>query len=116
MIDSIEAYPNRGCVESSGNLGCMYRAGKGVEPDFDKVADKNVGWAKNELFDILWRFGTSAYEEMISVATKFAEKGNRELLSDLVAHTVKAGELRSISVKLPNGQIKYKRRTVKKSD
>ena len=67
-----------------GIIGRQYRDGRGVKQDLDraaeymrKAADKNVGWAKNELFDILWRIGTpESMEEMISVATESAEAGD----------------------------------------
>ena len=62
----------------------MYREGKGVPQNIDKAAewmrkaaDKNVGWAKNELFDILWRIDTpESLEEMVSVATEFTNAGD----------------------------------------
>ena len=42
-----------------------------------KAADQNLGWAKNELFDVLWKIGTpESYSEMIDVATRFAEAGD----------------------------------------
>jgi len=61
-----------------------YRDGKGVPQDLNLAADwmrkaaaKNVGWAKNELFDILWKIGTpEAYGEMVSVAQSFADSGD----------------------------------------
>ena len=69
---------------SAGHMGRAYRDGKGVEKDLDKAAEwmrkasnAGIGWAKNELFDILWRIGTpESYREMISVATAFAELGD----------------------------------------
>ena len=74
-----------------GRLGRAYRDGKGVEKDLDKAAewmrkaaDKDVDWAKNELFDILWRIGTpESYEEMISVVTEFADKGDGNAMGRL---------------------------------
>ena len=80
-----------GNATAMGRLGRMYRDGKGVERDLDeaikwmrKAADKNVGWAKNELFDILWKIDTpEAHEEMISVATEFAEKGDGNAMGRL---------------------------------
>jgi lipopolysaccharide cholinephosphotransferase len=70
--------------ETWGRLGRAYRDGKGVEKDLDeaaewmrKAAEKDVGWAKNELFDILWRIGTpESYNEGISVAKGFADEGD----------------------------------------
>ncbi|KQM09945.1 hypothetical protein AOA81_06910 [Methanomassiliicoccales archaeon RumEn M2] len=80
-IISTLAYSDAGIA--MGFFGSMYRDGRGVKRDLDKAAewmrkaaDKNVGWAKNELFDILWRINTpEALEEMISVATANAEAG-----------------------------------------
>ena len=70
--------------EFMGHLGRAYRDGRGVPRDLDKAAewmrkaaDKNVGWAKNELFDILWKINTpESHKEMISVAKVFAEAGD----------------------------------------
>ena len=73
-----------GDAGSIGYLARAFRDGRGVKQDLNKAAewmrkaaDKNIGWAKNELFDILWRIDTPAsLEEMISVATAFAEAGD----------------------------------------
>ena len=52
---SVEGDPS-----ATGRLARMYRDGKGVERDLDKAialmrqaANKNIGWAKNELIDLL---------------------------------------------------------------
>ena len=91
MMDFIIMSADRGCAESMGNLGRIYRDGRGVEKDFRKAAEwmrkaaeKNVAWAKNELFDILWNIDTpESMEEMISVATEFAEKGDGNAMGRL---------------------------------
>ena len=67
-------------VQAIAELGRCYRDGKGVGKDLvkaaewmRKAADQDLGWAKNELFDILWRgFGTSSLifkPESIATAT-----------------------------------------------
>ena len=84
MISVATAFAEAGDSGAMGRVGRMYRDGKGVGKDLNKAAewmrkaaDKNVGWAKNELFDILWKIDTpEALEEMLSVATEFAEKGD----------------------------------------
>ncbi len=91
MISVATEFAEKGDGNAMGRLGRMYRDGKGVERDLDeaikwmrKAADKNVGWAKNELFDILWKIDTpEAHEEMISVATEFAEKGDGNAMGRL---------------------------------
>ncbi len=65
-------------------LARMYRDGKGIEKDIIKsaewmrrAADGDINYAKNELFDVLWRIGTlESYNEMIEVASAFAESGD----------------------------------------
>ena len=91
MISVATANAEAGEGGAMGRLGRAYRDGKGVKRDLDKAAewmrkaaDKNVGWAKNELFDILWRIDTpESMEEMISVATEFAEKGDGNAMGRL---------------------------------
>ncbi len=49
-----------------------------------KAGEKNVGWAKNELFDILWGIGTpESMSEMIKVAENFAAQGNPNAMGRL---------------------------------
>jgi TPR repeat protein len=70
--------------EAMGRLGRAYRDGKGVEKDLNtaaewmrKAAYKNVKWAKNELFDVLWMIDTpESRAEMVAVATAFADTGD----------------------------------------
>ncbi|MCB5266468.1 MAG: hypothetical protein LHW41_09590, partial [Candidatus Cloacimonetes bacterium] len=84
MISVATAFAEAGDGNAMGRLGRAYRDGKGVPRDLDKAAewmrkasDKNVGWAKNELFDILWKINTpESHKEMISVAKVFAEAGD----------------------------------------
>ncbi len=65
-------------------LARLYTIGKGVECNLylaadymRKAAEQGLAWAKNELFDVLWRIGTpDSYSEMIHVATSFAEAGD----------------------------------------
>ena len=90
-FDVIHKCAIAGHVESIGYLARVFRDGKGVKQDLDKAAewmrkaaDKNIGWAKNELFDILWRINTpESKEEMISVATAFAETGDGNAMGRL---------------------------------
>ncbi len=84
MISVAKVFAEAGDGGAMNRLGRAYRDGRGVEQDLDKAAewmrkaaDKNVGWAKNELFDILWRINTpDSLREMISVASSFAETGD----------------------------------------
>ena len=90
MITVATAFAETGDGNAMGRLGRAYRDGRGVEQDLGKAAewmrkaaDKNVGWA-NELFDVLWRIGTpEAHEEMITVATAFAETGDGNAMGRL---------------------------------
>ena len=90
-FDVIHKCAIAGDVESIGCLARVFRDGKGVKQDLGKAAewmrkaaDKNIGWAKNELFDILWRINTpESQEEMISVATAFAEAGDGNAMGRL---------------------------------
>ncbi|WP_400218750.1 DUF6270 domain-containing protein [Methanomethylophilus alvi] len=83
-IDLIEQLIEQNEVQAFAELGRCYRDGKGVERDLlkaaewmRKAADQNLGWAKNELFDILWRINTpESLKEMISVATAFSDLGD----------------------------------------
>jgi TPR repeat protein len=81
-------------IEDGGAMARMsrlYRDGRGVTQDLYIAADWlrkaikcNVYWAKNELFDVLWRVGTpEAYSEMICVATDFADTGDGEAMGRL---------------------------------
>jgi len=73
-----------GYASAMGELGRMYRDGKGIDQDLSAAikwmrmaAEKGVGWAKNELFDLLWKVNTEdSYKEMICVATEFARAGD----------------------------------------
>ncbi|WP_400239101.1 ATP-binding cassette domain-containing protein [Methanomethylophilus alvi] len=77
----------RTCINEMINTGLIaraYRDGKGVPQDLDmaaewmrKAADRNIGWAKNELFEILRRINTpESLAEMIRVGTDFANAGD----------------------------------------
>ena len=63
-------------------LGRMYRHGLYVGKDLFKAAEytreavmKNVGWATNELFDILWEINTpESLKEMIALGTHYANR------------------------------------------
>ena len=91
MISVATAFAEAGDGNAMGRLGRAYRDGRGVKQDLGKAAewmrkaaDKNIGWAKNELFDILWRINTpESQEEMISVATAFAEAGDGNAMGRL---------------------------------
>ncbi len=71
-------------AEAYGELARVYFYGIGVPKNLNRAAKwmrlankKKVYWAKNELFDILWRIGTpEALEEMIGVANAFAAEGD----------------------------------------
>ena len=65
-------------------LSGMYRDGKGVDKDIDraiewmaKVADEDIGWAKNELVDLLLKRGTgSDIEEAFGICSQSAATGD----------------------------------------
>ena len=84
MMNVIQPLVDRGDGSALGRMGRAYRDGRGVNQDLNlaaewmrKSAGRNVGWAKNELFDILWRINTpESKEEMIKVASDFAAKGD----------------------------------------
>ena len=90
-VSVIRMLAEKGNTKSMERLSRAYREGKGVEMNLDrasewmrKAADKNVAWAKNELFDILWKIGTpESMKEMIAVATDFAEKGDGNAMGRL---------------------------------
>ncbi len=70
--------------------GRAYRDGKGTVQDLARASDclreasKRMGWAKNELFDVLWKIGTpEAYEEMIGVAESHAATGDGNAIGRL---------------------------------
>ena len=84
MVSVAAALADKGDGGAMGRMGRAYRDGKGVPRDLVEAAewmrrsaDLNVGWAKNELFDILWKINTpESLKEMISVAIGFADKGD----------------------------------------
>jgi len=91
MISLAKEFAKSGDARISARLGRAYRDGKGVGKDLNKAAewmrkaaDKNVGWAKNELLDILWQIGTpESYSQMKKLAEKFAETGDGEAMGHI---------------------------------
>ena len=85
-----EAFAYLNSVIESGNkqyearLARCYRDGKGTEVDVEKAiyymrlaANKDLGWAKNQLFDLLWNCNNKEYDrEAYLVIKPFAESGN----------------------------------------
>jgi|GEM_PF-7077324 len=84
MINDLKELIDRESSEAYGALARLYRTGTYFGKDLNKAAEwmrkaaeGNVGWAKNELFDILWHIGTpESHKEMISIATEFAKEGD----------------------------------------
>ncbi len=84
MINVATMSAKSGNGEAIGRLACAYRDGRGVECDLIKASElmreasnKDIGWAKNELFDMLWTFKTpETDQEMISVISSFANTGD----------------------------------------
>ncbi len=77
-------------TELAGNIGRLYRDGKGVDKDLEKAAEwmrkpsEYLPWANVELFDILWRIDTaSSREEMVRRIKPLAESGNVEAMGRL---------------------------------
>jgi hypothetical protein len=74
-----------------GLLGRAYRDGKGIEKNLDIAAEwmrkavaKNIGWANNELFDVLWRIGTAeSFDEAAAVAKSRSEAGDGNAMGRL---------------------------------
>lgn len=62
----------------------LYRDGKGVSQDLDlateymrRAIEKNVSWARNEMFDILWQIGTQqAFDEAIKTIKPGIDSGD----------------------------------------
>ena len=78
--------PNILCfnADTLGRLGRAYRDGKGIGRSLNDAAewmrisaDRGIGWAKNELFDILWMIDTpESHAEMVRVAADYADAGD----------------------------------------
>jgi len=91
MMDFIIMSADRGCAESMGNLGRMYRDGKGVEKDLEKAAEwmrkaavAGVKWANIELSDILLKMNTpESLGEMIDIIIPLAESGDGRAMNQL---------------------------------
>ena len=74
-------FTEHGDAGAMGRLGRAYRDGRGVNQDLDKAAewmrkaaDKKMGWARNELFDILAKINTpESNAEAFQVISKYAE-------------------------------------------
>jgi len=77
-------FAEEGEVGAMGRLGRMYRDGKGATQNMDeavkwmrRAADNNVGWAKNELVDILIkRASNKDLKEALNICSKFVEEGD----------------------------------------
>ena len=71
-------YAEKGNIGSLGRLGRLKFLGMGTEKNLDeayelmkKAADADIGWAKQELFDIIWEMDGN-YDEMLSLVRKEA--------------------------------------------
>jgi len=81
----------KGDTDAMGMLGRMYRDGKGTKKDLDaaiewmrKAADGGIGWAKNELTDMLIIRGTKDdIAEAFTVCSGFARTGDAHALGRL---------------------------------
>ncbi len=84
MFDFAIPYAKSGQKDIQGLVGRMYRYGRGADKDIDlaaewlrKASNQNLGWAKNELFDVLWSIGKpDTDKEMYSIASAFAASGD----------------------------------------
>ena len=84
MITLARPLAESGNRELQGRMARAYRDGRGVDRDLNtaaewmrKAANQNLGWAKNELFDILIRINTpQSSSEAFTVAKTFAESGD----------------------------------------
>ena len=78
-------------AETDFFIATLYRNGIFVQQDLAaavewmrKASDQNLGWAKWELFDILYRINTpESLDEAVSIAVPLAKSGNRELQARL---------------------------------
>ncbi|NCB44210.1 MAG: hypothetical protein EOM59_16575, partial [Clostridia bacterium] len=71
-------------------LARMYRDGKGVERDLDKAIElmrdaqrRGVPWARNELFDMLWKHGSNDFMEAFKVICPTSAAGDPEAMARL---------------------------------
>lgn len=77
---------NSGNRELQGRIARCYRDGRGIEQNLNlaaewmrKASDQELGWAKWELFDILWRINTpESMKEAFALAKPLAEAGNSQ--------------------------------------
>lgn len=90
MFDIFYKCAIAGDTISMASLGRAYRDGKGVDVNLyeaakwmRKIANKDIEWAKNDLFDILWRLGTESHKEMVDIATSFSKKGDLNAMGRL---------------------------------
>ena len=73
---------NEGDREREARIARMYRDGRGTEKDLDKAisfmhsaAEKNLGWARDEYFDIVWKSNVYEFDKDAFETVKlFAEK------------------------------------------
>ena len=81
----------QGDPEAYGKLGRAYRDGKGVEKDLSKAiellehaANNKVGWARNELFDILYSSDDeNDHKKAVEIISITADKNDRYALPRL---------------------------------
>ncbi len=77
---------------AQGWLARAYRYGKGVEKDlsisstlYRLSADNGVGWAKNELMDLLWSINTKqSHEELLAYVTNLSSKDDEYAIRYLI--------------------------------
>jgi FOG: TPR repeat, SEL1 subfamily len=83
-----------------GRLARAYREGKGVEKNTDtaiitmrKATQKNIGWAKNELFDLLWKRGSDKdFEEAFVLISAYVAERNDEEAAGRLARAYRDGK------------------------
>ncbi|WP_400236603.1 tetratricopeptide repeat protein [Methanomethylophilus alvi] len=90
-IDTKLVQANSGNGNAMGAIGRAYRDGVGVSKDLVQAADwmnsaakHNVGWAKNELFDICWALNNEYLDKiMFNQIYDFAKEGNGNAMGRL---------------------------------
>ena len=93
MIDSAEKLAAMGDGDALGHLGKAYYFGRGVEKNQEKAlnymrkaCEKNIRWAKNRLFDMLWTVNSpTSINEMV----KLVESRLHESVADAFVQMAK---------------------------
>ena len=82
LLERSKELASLGEPHAMGYLARLYRDGKDVEADLEaseqwmrKSASGGVGWAQNELLDMLWK--AKSYDEAFTLSKEYYEDGNK---------------------------------------